>query len=63
MLDTFKDGKTDLKVHSYDHCNSKEELEFEMYSNYVASGMLPEKAECLAKKAAEDLWNVSESLL
>jgi hypothetical protein len=50
----------EVNIYSYDHCNSLEEIEFEMYTRYLMKGMNEEKAAQLAKERARILWGNEE---
>ncbi|MGO9014426.1 MAG: hypothetical protein ACLQF0_05555 [Dissulfurispiraceae bacterium] len=71
MSETVKSKKSDAKtvqevadildipagnIKSYNHCLSKEEVEMEIYGEYLASGHAEEVASEMAKQIAGDLW-------
>jgi hypothetical protein len=43
-------------VRNYDHCQSLEELEFDVYCNPMQEGRSDQEATRLAKEMARDLW-------
>ncbi len=51
-----------VRVTSYDHCKTLEELEFEIYSNLLKDGTPKKIAKEFAMAKAKDLWDDSEAL-
>jgi hypothetical protein len=47
------------QINTYDHCQSAEEIEFEMYSNFIKKGVPKDRASYLAKNMSKDLWELS----
>ncbi|HAM51840.1 MAG TPA: hypothetical protein DCP92_14575 [Nitrospiraceae bacterium] len=50
-------GISEENVRSYDHCTSREDLEFELYAELLQKGKSPEIAEELAREMSTDLWS------
>ena len=49
-------GVTEDDIKSYDHCQSQEEVDLEIYGELLQEGKSPEVAEDLAREMAGDLW-------
>ncbi len=43
-------------IKSYDHCHNKEEIELEIYGEYLAAGLPETVASEMAQQIAADLW-------
>lgn len=50
-------GMSEKDFVSYDHCQTREELEFVLYGELLQEGKAPELAGELAREMANDLWN------
>ena len=49
-------GIPEGNIKSYDHCQTQEEIEMELYGELLQEGKSHEVAEELAKEIAHDLW-------
>jgi len=50
----------DFRAYNYDHCQSLEELRFDILSDLLRDGYARPAAEEIAREMAEDLWRYSE---
>jgi hypothetical protein len=50
------DSPDKCRMQDLNHCASQEEMEFEIFCDFIQHGMEEEKAKAMAADIAEDIW-------
>ena len=56
VLNILGESRDEARIYNYDHCRSPEELRFEILADLLRDRYPRKKAEWLATRMAEDLW-------
>jgi hypothetical protein len=50
------DSPDKCRIQDLNHCTSQDEMEFEIFCDFIQHGMKEEKAKVMAADIAEDIW-------